>query len=245
MTTRPAPTLGELEFERIELERGGLLTVVLTWSTADDLDLALVETDGSTVDFNAGPDDPTSSGAEHSGDSNAGCRSTGSEEAVAWPSGNAPTGNLLIRVDGYDVCEDGRYRLEVRSGDVVARLSGAVAQGERDAVLLTVVDPRPTTTTEATPTTGAPTTIPTTGVAEAPGARRELDRSAVGGTLLGIGAALVLVLLARVAGRRPVAAPAASAPAGPVAIQRLAVIPPRQTRELLNHTIHRLDAGMS
>lgn len=81
----------------------GDVSITLSWDTKADLDLQLVEPDGTVV-FH---DSPTSfSGAVLSEDANAECSvNPGNFESITWPSGQPLLGEYTVRVRVFDLCE--------------------------------------------------------------------------------------------------------------------------------------------
>jgi hypothetical protein len=81
----------------------GDIQVTLRWSTADDLDLAVVDPSGAQVWYQ-NPRVPSS--GELDVDANAGCQADTAVpvENVFWPETQAPTGDYTIAVNLYQRC---------------------------------------------------------------------------------------------------------------------------------------------
>ena len=100
--TPPAITVGEwLEFQIEVLQvQGGDIQISASWNTDTDLDLYVVDPDGSEI-FYGNPTAP--SGGELDLDSNAGCSPGPRLENVYWPS--APSGVYEVRLNYWSNCE--------------------------------------------------------------------------------------------------------------------------------------------
>lgn len=90
----------------------GDVTITLSWDTKADLDLQLVEPDGTVV-FH---DSPTSfSGAVLSEDANAECTvNPGSVERITWPSGQPLLGEYTVQVRVFDLCGEDEVNWELK-----------------------------------------------------------------------------------------------------------------------------------
>jgi hypothetical protein len=107
------------------------LRVTLYWNNKSDMDLHLVEPDGTEIFFrNPGP---TASQGQLDIDSNAGCtidrpNEPGGIENIDWPNGiSAPAGDYTISVDRYAACDlpDAQWIVEIWNGtDLVLRQTG-------------------------------------------------------------------------------------------------------------------------
>jgi hypothetical protein len=112
----------------------GDVQATLRWSSSADLDLHVVEPDGTEISF-AAPG-PTVSGGQLDVDSNVNCVPESGVENVFWPDGGAPTGDYVVSVNGFNVgseCGGGDYELTIKvSGQEDQVLTGTVAEGETD-----------------------------------------------------------------------------------------------------------------
>jgi hypothetical protein len=83
----------------------GDVQVGISWGSATDVDLHVVEPTGTEVYYG----NPTSpAGAQLDLDSNAGCSIDGvNHENVFWPAGTSPDGDYTVRVNLYSGCEVG------------------------------------------------------------------------------------------------------------------------------------------
>jgi hypothetical protein len=81
----------------------GDIQVTLRWSTADDLDLAVVDPSGAQVWYQ---NPRVASSGELDVDANAGCQADTAVpvENVFWPETQAPTGDYTIAVNLYQRC---------------------------------------------------------------------------------------------------------------------------------------------
>jgi len=81
---------------------GGDIQVSVTWNTAADVDLHVVEPGGAEIYYGA----PTSgNGGELDIDANAACSvSALTQENIGWPAGAAPPGSYIVRLDYWDAC---------------------------------------------------------------------------------------------------------------------------------------------
>ncbi len=105
--------------------RRGDLTITLEWDNDADMDLQLIEPDGSLV-FYGNPS--STSGAQLDVDANAACaRDFGTRETITWPSGQPRLGTHRIVVSEFRLCSQGvaNWTLEVRIGaEVILRETG-------------------------------------------------------------------------------------------------------------------------
>jgi hypothetical protein len=82
----------------------GDVQVSVSWDTLADVDLHVVEPSGEEI-FYAHPISAT--GAVIDLDSNAACTADGiNNENITWPSGMAPSGTYIVRVDYYAACDN-------------------------------------------------------------------------------------------------------------------------------------------
>ena len=118
---------------------GGAVQVTLTWTSAADLDLHLIDTAGEHIYY--GNEGPSTTGGLLDHDSQAGCGSRDEHPAenIYWPSGQvAPAGAYIAWVNVWSTCgaSDLSWTLTVRVGGRVARtLSGS---GNSDEVWFSV-----------------------------------------------------------------------------------------------------------
>lgn len=115
----------------------GDVQVTLEWGSNADLDLAVTDPNQDRVSF--GSPGPNSTGGELDVDSNVGCPADADSgvENVFWPSGQAPAGDYLVEVTGFNVdagdCGGGDYVLTIR-------VTGADDQVIRDSVAINETD---------------------------------------------------------------------------------------------------------
>jgi hypothetical protein len=113
----------------------GDVQVTLEWGSEADLDLHVIEPDGTEIYF--GNRGPTTTGGELDVDANAACGNPdgfpGGVENVFWPPGEAPSGSYQVFVVGYDTsCGDGSYTLTIRAeGQDEQVHTGTVGNGEQ------------------------------------------------------------------------------------------------------------------
>ena len=114
----------------------GDVQLTLEWESAADLDLAVIEPDGTETYF--GDKGPSPSGGQLDVDSNIGCDDDdgvpGAVENIFWPTGDAPSGSYTVRVTGYTVggtdCGSGDYTLTITIAGEERVEQGSVADGE-------------------------------------------------------------------------------------------------------------------
>lgn len=84
----------------------GDVQVTLRWSSTADLDLAVTDPTGVTINYGARS---SASGGTLDVDSNGGCSSATASpvENIYWPTGAAPDGAYTITVDYFNVCPGG------------------------------------------------------------------------------------------------------------------------------------------
>ena len=116
----------------------GDVQLTLEWESAADLDLAVVEPDGTETYFsNKGP---SPSGGQLDVDSNISCEDDdgvpGAVENIFWPTGDAPSGTYTVKVTGYTVdgpeCGSGDYTLTITIAGEERVEQGTVADDEVD-----------------------------------------------------------------------------------------------------------------
>ena len=115
----------------------GDVQLTLTWGSNADLDLAVIEPDGTETYF--GNTGPSPSGGQLDVDSNVGCEPDGGVENIYWPSGDAPSGSYTVMVTGYSLtdsnggsCGSGDYTLEITTAGDTQTQTGTVGQDEVD-----------------------------------------------------------------------------------------------------------------
>jgi len=80
----------------------GDVQVSISWNSAADVDLHVVEPGGEEIYYAA---DVSATGGELDLDSNAGCGSDGPRnENITWATGTAPAGEYIVRVDYWSEC---------------------------------------------------------------------------------------------------------------------------------------------
>jgi uncharacterized protein DUF6777 len=113
----------------------GDVQVTLLWSSGDDLDLHVIDPQGSELYFSV----PTSeSGGQLDHDDTGGCRTEGAHaENVFWPEGAAPSGTYQAFVQNYKGCgAPAAFELRVTvAGAVVETIQGSLAGGEQTEVV--------------------------------------------------------------------------------------------------------------
>jgi uncharacterized protein YfaP (DUF2135 family) len=121
------------------------ITVRLTWSVPDDLDLLVVEPSGEEISF---INHLSESGGELDRDANAGCSLdfTSPIENIFWPDGRAPQGDYLVKVYYYLDCDDYdpiNYRLRIISNDrvVLDTTATLTEEDEQDTYSFTRLGP--------------------------------------------------------------------------------------------------------
>lgn len=127
-TPDPEPELGT-----------GDVQVTLRWQSSADLDLHVIEPDGTEIWYQApGPSD---TGGQLDVDSNVGCEQEASVENIFWPTGEAPSGEYTIEVTGYQVddCGSGSYMVTAQvQGEEVLIEGGDVGEDETDTFSIEV-----------------------------------------------------------------------------------------------------------
>jgi hypothetical protein len=121
--------------EVTELETGDV-TLTLEWSSEADIDLRVVEPDGTEISWES---TSSPSGGALDLDSNAQCAPGPAVEHIVWPEGTAPTGEYTVRVDGFDFtaddggsCGSGDYTLTIDVGGEETVHEGTVGEDETD-----------------------------------------------------------------------------------------------------------------
>jgi hypothetical protein len=108
----------------------GDVQVTLIWSNGADLDLHVIDPEGSEIYFGQST---SPSGGQIDHDDTAGCGSSGSHvENIFWPAGGAPSGEYEAYVDNFSGCDgSASFRLRVTvQGSVVYDDDGLLAQDE-------------------------------------------------------------------------------------------------------------------
>ena len=116
----------------------GDVQLTLEWDSAADLDLAVVEPDGTETYF--GESGPSASGGQLDVDSNVGCEDDdgvpGAVENIYWPTGDAPSGSYTVKVTGFTLsdpeCGSGDYTLTITVAGEERVETGSVGQDEVD-----------------------------------------------------------------------------------------------------------------
>jgi hypothetical protein len=111
----------------------GDVQVTLRWESSADLDLHVIEPDGTEIWYQA--PGPSSTGGQLDVDSNVGCEQEASVENIFWPTGDAPSGRYTIEVTGYQVddCGSGSYSVTgMVQGEQVLMEGGSVGEDETD-----------------------------------------------------------------------------------------------------------------
>ncbi len=111
----------------------GDVQVTLEWAADSDLDLHVIEPDGTEIDYtNPGP---SSTGGQLDVDSNIDCENDGGVENIFWPEGEAPPGEYLVRVEGFRLqrddgsdCGGGDFSLTITVEGQETPQSGTVEQ---------------------------------------------------------------------------------------------------------------------
>lgn len=97
----------------------GDVRINLTWDTGADMDVWLIEPDGTTIFYGS----PSSiSGAQLDQDTNAACqRNFGRQENITWPTGQPRLGTHTVRVREWSACNEppANWTLTVTIGDTV------------------------------------------------------------------------------------------------------------------------------
>lgn len=119
--------------------QAGAVTIRLSWSTIDDLDLHVTEPSGERIYYG---NRQSASGGQLDVDSNAACASqtTTPVENVYWPASGAPRGEYSVRVHVWGDCDDVpevAFRLRIMSDGRVIYDSGGVLQGDGDEFIYT------------------------------------------------------------------------------------------------------------
>jgi hypothetical protein len=118
--------------ECVELGTGDV-QVTLRWASSADIDLHVTEPDGTEIWY--GDKGPTSTGGQLDVDSNVGCDQEASVENIFWPTGQAPSGQYTVEVNGYQVdgCGSGDYTVTAKvRGEQVLLETGSVGEDETD-----------------------------------------------------------------------------------------------------------------
>ncbi len=119
----------------------GDVQVTLEWGSSADVDLAVVEPDGTEIYY--GDSGPSSTGGELDVDSNVGCDDTdgveGAVENIFWPTGDAPSGSYSVKVTGFSLtdsdgasCGSGDYTVTITVAGEETVETGTVAEDEVD-----------------------------------------------------------------------------------------------------------------
>jgi hypothetical protein len=81
---------------------GGDIQVSVTWNTAADVDLHVVEPGGAEIYYGS---TMSGSGGELDIDANAACSTSSlTQENIGWAPGTAPSGTFIVRLDYWSAC---------------------------------------------------------------------------------------------------------------------------------------------
>lgn len=110
------------------------MTIRLSWSTVDDLDLHVTEPSGERIYYG---NRQSATGGQLDVDSNAACgqQTTTPVENVYWPASGAPRGEYSVRVHVWGDCDDVpdvSFHLRIMSDGRVVYDSGGVLHGDGD-----------------------------------------------------------------------------------------------------------------
>jgi len=138
-SSRPVTSAGSAGGPISGAPGAGAVTVRLSWSTIDDLDLHVIEPSGEEIFFGSRI---SSSGGQLDVDSNAVCSTptTSPVENVFWPASGAPRGNYSVRVHVWSDCDNippVEFRLRVMSDGSVVYDSSGVLEGDGDEFIYT------------------------------------------------------------------------------------------------------------
>jgi hypothetical protein len=117
-------TIGTYDTEPAVVEQVGTgdVQVSVTWDTPTDVDLHVVDPSGEEIYYG---NDVSASGGRLDLDSNRGCDlDNKNAENITWPSGQAPTGQYIVRVDYWSACDV----TQTTTFTVTVRVSGRQAQ---------------------------------------------------------------------------------------------------------------------
>src|SRR5256885_14923364 len=111
----------------------GGVQVGVTWNTATDVDLHVVDPANNEVYWN---NTSVASGGALDVDSNAGCAlDNKNNENIRW-TGAAPNGTYTVRVDYWSACNltgTTTYAVVVNNGGVISRFTGSFTANQADA----------------------------------------------------------------------------------------------------------------
>jgi len=112
----------------------GDVQLTLQWGSEADIDLHVIEPDGTEIYWDA---TTSASGGALDLDSNAQCAPGPAVEHIVWPTGTAPEGEYKVIVNGFDFtaddgsdCGSGEYQLTVNVGGEETVYDGTVGQDE-------------------------------------------------------------------------------------------------------------------
>jgi hypothetical protein len=103
----------------------GDVQISVTWNSNADVDLHVVEPNGTEIYWG---NERSSTGGELDLDSNAACSGDNVRaENIRWPSGRAPSGTYIVRVDYWDACgaSSTSYTVRVINGNSTQTFSGS------------------------------------------------------------------------------------------------------------------------
>jgi hypothetical protein len=111
----------------------GDVQVTLEWASDADLDLHVIEPDGTEIWYEE--PGPSSTGGALDVDSNVECVNDGGVENVYWPASGAPSGTYTVRVEGFRLslddgtpCGGGEFSLTITIGGEERVEQGTVDQ---------------------------------------------------------------------------------------------------------------------
>ena len=99
-------TYTEIPVQVVQVGSDGPIQVSVSWNTASDVDLHVVDPDGEEIYYGSSV---SSTGGELDLDSNAACSIDGvNNENITWDDNDDPaSGTYIVRVDYWDSCEQG------------------------------------------------------------------------------------------------------------------------------------------
>lgn len=133
-----AGTTRDFDSELVKTGTGDV-KVTLSFDQSTDLDLYVLEPDGTQISF-AEPESP--SGGNLDLDSNPECNPVDgiNIENIFWPTDSAPEGEYLVGVDYYQACVSGpvNYTVTITIGDEVQTITGTFEEDEAGGDVRTV-----------------------------------------------------------------------------------------------------------
>ena len=120
----------------------GDVQVSVSWDTETDVDLWLVEPDGTTIDFS---DDVSDSGGALDLDSNPICFIDGvNNENITYEGVTPPSGEYTVVVDYYSACglvQPTSFVVTVRANGTVRTFSGELSSDNNNVIVTTFIIP--------------------------------------------------------------------------------------------------------